>query len=395
MLFNKERALKLMNEKGIDGIVATSIENVSYLSGFHARAFRGVKKTQYYVVFSRHNIDKKPFIVPSIRLPGYIASGFDISQLYVYGKFSVVRPKSIVNDPLMKLLTKGMGVDGRYKGPFEALTNSLRDLDLNEGTIAVDEMHCTPQQWNELEKEFPKANIIPGYDFLREIRMVKTEEEIRRLKKSTHIIQRAILESFKIIQLGTTERELVYKMQEIIGKYGALPGIVGLSAGPRSALLLNESDYQLKKNDLIRYDVGCISDSYWSDMGRTACLGKLGEEQKKVYTALKEGRQVAIDSVKPGIKASDIYNIAISEIRKAGLPHYERPHTGHGIGLEFYDPPNIRPDDHTVIEEGMVVNIETPYYGIGLGGFQLEDTMLVTKNGVELFSDLPMDIIYI
>ena len=50
MLFNKERALKLMNEKGIDGIVATSIENVSYLSGFHARAFRGIKKTYYYNV---------------------------------------------------------------------------------------------------------------------------------------------------------------------------------------------------------------------------------------------------------------------------------------------------------------------------------------------------------
>jgi len=395
MLFNKERALKLMKEKGFDAIVATSIENVSYLSGFYAIPFRGIKKTQYYVVFSQHNIEKKPIIIPSMRLPGYIEGGFDISQAYVYGKFPVAMTKIKTFSPLTELIRKGMELDSQFKTPFEALVTALKDLNLSSGTIALDEMHYTHQQWEKLEREFPNAKFIPGYDFIRKIRMVKTDEEIKRLKKSTHIIQRAILESFKIIQLGTTERELVYKMQEIIGKYGALPGIVGLTAGPRSALLLNESDYQIKMNDQIRYDVGCISDLYWSDMGRTVCLGKIGDKQKKAYHALKIGRQAAIESVKPGIKASDIYNIAISEIRKAGLPHYERPHCGHGIGLEFYDPPNIRPDDHTVMEEGMVFNIETPYYAVGLGGFQLEDTMLVKKDGIELFSDLPMDIIII
>ena len=82
------------------------------------------------------------------------------------------------------------------------------------------------------------------------------------------------------------------------------------------------------------------------------------------------------------MKCSDIFNVAVQTVRNSGIPHYQRHHCGHGIGLEFYDPPLISPHDHTKIEEGMVLNIETPYYELGFGGLQVEDTVLVTESGV-------------
>ena len=228
---------------------------------------------------------------------------------------------------------------------------------------------------------------------IRKIRTIKTDEEIGRLQKSVQVIEQAVRESLPIMQPGTTERELANKMQEVIGRLGGMPGVLGLAAGPRSAVLVSESDYPLKQGDQVRYDVGCIHNLYWSDIGRTFSLGEPGKKTKEIYAALRAGQEAAIHAVKPGVKACDIYWKAVNTIREAGIPNYQRPHCGHAIGLEFYDPPNIRPDDQTPLEEGMVFTIETPYYLLGLGGFQIEDNMVVTRNGVRLLSTLPKDII--
>ena len=67
--------------------------------------------------------------------------------------------------------------------------------------------------------------------------------------------------------------------------------------------------------------------------------------------------------------------------RKAGIPDYRRHHVGHCLGLEVYDDPSVTPDNQTVLEENMVLNIETPYYELGWGGVQVEDTIAITKNG--------------
>ena len=75
--------------------------------------------------------------------------------------------------------------------------------------------------------------------------------------------------------------------------------------------------------------------------------------------------------------------MAVENVRKAGIPHYERNHVGHGIGIECYDLPNITALSDDVLEEGMVLNVETPYYELGFGGVQVEDTLLVTKSGFQ------------
>ena len=72
-------------------------------------------------------------------------------------------------------------------------------------------------------------------------------------------------------------------------------------------------------------------------------------------------------------------------MRREGIPHYQRSHVGHGIGLDGYDAPNIAPSNSEVFEEGMVICVETPYYEMGFAGLQVEDTMVITKDGVDSF----------
>lgn len=90
--------------------------------------------------------------------------------------------------------------------------------------------------------------------------------------------------------------------------------------------------------------------------------------------------------MKPGVKAKQLYEITVQTTRESGLPQFKRTHCGHGIGLEMYDPPVLRETTEIPVEAGMVFCVEAPYYELGLGGIQVEDTVVVTPTGVEYLS---------
>jgi Xaa-Pro aminopeptidase len=85
------------------------------------------------------------------------------------------------------------------------------------------------------------------------------------------------------------------------------------------------------------------------------------------------------------VRTADVFEASVETVRREGIPHYQRSHVGHGIGLDGYDAPDIAPSSPAVFEEGMVVCVETPYYEMGFGGLQVEDTLVVTKDGVDSF----------
>src|SRR2546428_553514 len=93
------------------------------------------------------------------------------------------------------------------------------------------------------------------------------------------------------------------------------------------------------------------------------------------------GEQAAIAAMKPGVPVSQVFDLAVRVTREHGMPHYQRHHVGHGIGLEPYDPPTINATTNTALEAGMVFCVETPYYEHGWGGVQVEDAVEVTPTG--------------
>jgi len=96
--------------------------------------------------------------------------------------------------------------------------------------------------------------------------------------------------------------------------------------------------------------------------------------------------------MKPGVPASRIFEIGVRVTRESGLPHYERTHVGHGIGLEPYDPPTLNASMDTPFEPGMVFCVETPYYEHGWGGVQVEDAVEITTSGVRRLTRSPQDL---
>ena len=212
--------------------------------------------------------------------------------------------------------------------------------------------------------------------------MVKTE--LRRLRESARITEQAIAATLEAAEEGISERELEAVFCRSIVSAGARPLLTCIGVGSRTAMINTiPSDHKLKKGDLIRFDVGCVYESYCSDIARIASFGTPSDKVKQYYQALLDGEQAAINIIKPGITAADVFNKAIAVTRAMGIPHYERHHCGHGIGIECYDLPSITAADTTMLEEGMVINVETPYYELGFAGLQVEDTVVVAKDGFE------------
>lgn len=86
--------------------------------------------------------------------------------------------------------------------------------------------------------------------------------------------------------------------------------------------------------------------------------------------------------------AEELFHRAIEVVEQTGGPNpYRRQHCGHGIGLEVYEAPIVRPDSPTPLEPGMTFCFETPYYELGWGGMMVEDTLVVTDDGVRLLTD--------
>jgi Xaa-Pro aminopeptidase len=145
----------------------------------------------------------------------------------------------------------------------------------------------------------------------------------------------------------------------------------------------------------VRFDLGCVYRGYRSDISRTAVLGTPSDKQARYYAAALAGERAAIHRMTPGVRAGEIFDTAVRVTREHGIPHYQRHHVGHGIGLEPYDTPTVNEGNETVLEPGMVFCIETPYYEHGWGGVQVEDAVEVTAGGARILTPSRADLIVV
>lgn len=383
MLINKERAYRVMKKHGVEAIVASMPENVTYLTDFWSLSHWVLKGTPTYAVLP---LEEKiePFVITSISDLDLAADQEYcwIKEFITFGTFYVESPKGATLSKTEKRLENLLSMTKHKEDAMTALAESLADKGLSKRRIAIDEMNITPTLYRTIQKKLPDAEIVDGYPLLREIRAVKTPEELNRLERSVDITEEAFKKATEIIREGVTELEISHTFLTTLVEEGAVPAITCIGAGYRSGFPnVVPSDYRVKKGDLIRFDIGCIYKQYYSDTARIVVLGKPTEKQSSYYHAIKVGEDRALELVRPGARASEIFEEAVKRVREAGILHYRRGHVGHGIGIETYDPPFLSPTSDHILEEGMVLNVETPYYELGFGGVQVEDTLVVTKDG--------------
>jgi Xaa-Pro dipeptidase len=388
MLANVPRLKALMKKEGLDAVVATCAENVTYLSGFWAMSQWVRRGPQAYVLFAGDG--HEPCIVVNSGLLDLVPDQKPwITDIRRYGYFQIDTDTSAQLDDADQLQHR-LFSSKAYKDSVDALVSAMKEQGILRGTVGIDEMGITPQCMDQLKAALPDVKFVRCFSLLERVRSIKTAEEIKILKHAARVTEGAIDAALSISKEGVTEREMLRKFNAHLAENDAAPVVGCIGFGNRSAMInVQPSDRRLKKGDLIRFDVGGRYRHYRSDMSRGAALGDPGEKIRKYYAAVEKGVLRGYDIIKPGLKVSDLFKEIVATVQREGIPHFARSHVGHGIGVDGYDPPNIAESSIDVLEEDMVICVETPYYELGFAGLQVEDMVRVTKDGAESLMSLP------
>jgi Xaa-Pro aminopeptidase len=387
---HRSRRLRaVMEVEGLDALVASTPENLFYVTGFRSIAHAIFRGAELYGVFTPGGTG---LVVPLIDTTGVAADGIAVDRVACYGRFfyEYAAEPGTVGAKVRAWTSRPVAA------PADALASVLDDLGVRSGRIGLDEAGVFPATWTRLAERLGSVTLVTAYQHFRRARMVKSPEEVATLERSAQIAEAGIAAVLAMLKPGVTELQAVEAYEHEVLRHGASPYFTVITVGERAALAdVYPSSRALGRGDLVRFDLGCVYRGYRSDISRTAVLGTPSDKQARYYAAALAGERAAIDRMTPGVRAGEIFDTAVRVTREHGIPHYQRHHVGHGIGLEPYDPPTVNEGNETVLEPGMVFCIETPYYEHGWGGVQVEDAVEVTPGGARILTPSRADLIVV
>jgi Xaa-Pro aminopeptidase len=312
-----------------------------------------------------------------------LAEYVDLERVHPYGAFHYEGDVGFI----APLARKGHSL-------LEATNDALRSLDAGD-IIGIDD-GIRGSLFSDLQRALRPRELVSAAQDVLEARRLKDENERESLRRANQIAENAIYSACGRAGVGTTERELATWIQQDILREGGRPALHVASIGARSALPESwPGRERLEKGDVVRFDVGCTVDGYHADIARTATCGPPLDWVQNAYGALAAGEQAAMKLARPGVRTSELFRATLECVRDNGIQGYERSHCGHGIGLDVYEPPLVAADVDRVLEEGMTLCLETPFYVLGRGGLQVEDAVEITSGGSNRLGVAPRDLIEI
>jgi Xaa-Pro aminopeptidase len=274
------------------------------------------------------------------------------------------------------------------ESPMHLLAAVLNEKGLAGGHIGVEGRRLGASYYQELSQELPKAKLTACDWLFDHVRSIKTDGEIRRFAEAGRATERAIADAFRQAKIGDSERKLLRTIKENAGLYGATDIVFGiLGVGDQSYEAHPPArERPIERGDLVRVDFGASWDGYASDVARMAVVGAASTVQTDTYKKVREVQRGAIAFMKPGVRACDVYDRVVRGYAKFGI-EYPGPHCGHGFGLETHETPMLQPYNEEELRPNTLLCIEPVHFSEEVGGYQLEDLVLITDTGSEILTN--------
>ena len=352
------RLAEMLRRMGLDAAYVVNNVNVSYLTGFFCQPF---ERHLGALVTADSQV---ALVAPALEAEH--AQAATSARLYTYED---------------------------SEDPFATAARCFHDLGLSAGRMGIEKGSMTVRTWERLLRALPQMRGEDATDALAELRLIKTSEELNRMRHAGQIADRVVLEAVHQLLPGTIEIDLAAEIELRLKRAGGVAFGSIVLFGEKSAMPHGEpGTNSLEEGDLVILDLGGVYQGYCSDITRTVVLGEPSPAQLAVHGAVLEAQQAAVEAVRPGRPVAEVDQAARSVISRAGYgPHFIH-RTGHGLGLEAHEPPSVHGRNQEPMREGMVFSVEPGIYVPGLGGVRIEDAVTVTAQGAERLNHAPRSI---
>ncbi|MEN6578735.1 MAG: aminopeptidase P family protein [Phycisphaerales bacterium] len=334
-----------LRERGLDGLVLTKPENVSYLTGFAGEdSWAIVTKTGVYLVTDSRYIEQAR--------------------------------KECVGTTLLQ--RAGKDPIAQAGGLFLRKLKSIKTLGV-ETSIPVGMF--------EVLRKNAGISLKPVAGIVEEPRTIKDLDETAAIMAAAAISARAFGEILQQIEPGITENELAgaldFQMRKL-GAKNAFETIVAFGANG-SRPHHHPSQRKLKPRDTILIDFGARYEGYCSDITRSFAFGTPTPAYRATYAVVEKAQAAAIAVARAGVDLVEVDAAARAVIRESGLPVYGHG-TGHGIGLEIHENPFLKENAQGKLRVGQILTIEPGVYLPDKLGIRIEDEILITETGCEVIT---------
>ena len=231
---------------------------------------------------------------------------------------------------------------------------------------------------------------------IKNLREIKTEEEIKKIKTAQEIAEKAFDDILSFIKVGVSEIEIAARLENIMrinGSNGFSFDTIAISGKNTSKPHGVPTDNKVQYGDFVTMDFGAVFDSYRSDMTRTVAVGSVSDKQKEVYETVLTAQEEALKILKAGVKCKKADKVARDIIKEAGYGEFFGHSLGHGVGIEVHETPNLSPLSKAELRVGNVVTVEPGIYIPDEFGVRIEDFVVITEDGFINLTSSPKNLI--
>jgi Xaa-Pro aminopeptidase len=344
------KAQQLMQNHGLDALLLTTETNVRYFTGFLTRFWESPTRPWYLIIPSK---GKPIAVIPSIGEALMSKTWLDDIRTW---------PSPDLKDDGISLLTDTLEEIAKNK-----------NIGIPSGTETYVRMPQT-----DLKKLSQNVKLTSDFDIMKKLRMTKSNEEIDKIKNACGIAADAFSRVPEIAFENVNLDEVFRKFQVLCLESGAdwVPYLAGgADTEGYDDVISPAKRVPLKKRDILMLDTGLVWDGYFCDYDRNWSLGTPSKVVAGSYSQLLEASDAAFELAKPGAKASDLF-YAMNSVLTRNSSGTDAGRLGHGVGMSLTEWPSLIPDDHTVLEQGMVLSLEP--------GITINDKIIVHEENIEI-----------
>jgi Xaa-Pro dipeptidase len=280
---------------------------------------------------------------------------------------------------------------GDWDDPETLVSEILKSFDLPMyPRIAISD-RAIAETVVHLQKLLPQAVFVSATDLLRELRVVKGEDEIAIMRQAGDITEAAFADVLKALKIGMTELDIVSEVDYQLRKHGSLGPSFTTSlynTGPNHPLIHGSREESWKRPIhppvSVLFDFGAVYNGYCYDYGRTVSFGAPSDEQRRVHELVMAAQRAGIAALKAGESTTEKTDAAARRvIEEGGMGEAFRHRLGHAIGRDVHEPPFLTKGDTTPLREGMLFTIEPSILNATGFSARVEDVVVARPGGGE------------